>query len=48
MDLEAQDKFEIAKEAWIRGAEYAELTLGGSIPLEEIEEAFSDWLDHIG
>ena len=37
------DSHYVAKAAFVAGAEYAEIYLGGSIPLWEIEEAFEEW-----
>jgi hypothetical protein len=45
MNFEAQDQYELAKESFLKGVEYAEKELGGSIPLAEAEEAFAEWLD---
>lgn len=48
MSLEDFDVYEVAKEAFIAGVEFAEEKLGGSIAEGDVTLAFSEWLDRIG
>lgn len=47
MSFEDRDIYEIAKEAFLKGIEFAEEKLGGFIAEGDIEKAFSDWLDSV-
>lgn len=47
MNIQTDDPRDVAIQAFIAGAEFAEIQLGGSVPLGEVKEAAQEWLESL-